>query len=278
LRSPEEGQAFPHEDLRGGTAPTRSPLRLGGKVAVVTGSTGGMGEGIARRLAAEGAAVVISGRRVEQGETVARQIVEQGGQAAFVRADIGSEADCVALIRAAPDRFGRLDILVNNAAATPIEPALEQTAELWDQVFAVNTRGPFILCREAVPLMRQQGGGRIINIGTVHAYRGRMGRLAYGCSKGALLTMTRIMARELLADRILVNWITVGWVPTPNEIALRNQTHGDGRAFLDEMGQKSPLGRLETVEDIAAGVAFLVSDEASHITACELNVSGGLHI
>jgi NAD(P)-dependent dehydrogenase (short-subunit alcohol dehydrogenase family) len=237
-----------------------------------------MGEGIARRLALEGAAVVVSGRRTEHGERVARGIRESGGQATFIRADVASEADCAALIRGAAEHFGRLDILINNAGITPASPLEQQTVEQWDEIFAINVRGAFICCREAVPFMRRQGGGRIINIGSTVPYRAKMDRLAYACSKGALLTMTKILARGLLADRILVNWITVGWVATPAEIALRNHLEGDGLAFLEEKSRQAPLGRLETVEDIAAGVAYLASDKASHVTGCELNISGGLWI
>ena len=252
--------------------------RFEGQVAVVTGSTGGMGEGIARRLATEGAAVVISGRRTELGEQVAQDIRARGGQARFVQADVASEADCVALMRATFDHWRRVDVLVNNAAITPVEPPGEQSADLWDQVFAVNVRGAFVCCREAIPIMRRQGGGRIISIGSTVPFRGKMDRLAYGCSKGALLTLTKMLARELVSDHILVNWIAVGWVATPGEIDLRDKTHGDGLAFLQKVERQTPLGRLETVEEIAAGVAYLVSNEASHITGCELNISGGLWI
>jgi NAD(P)-dependent dehydrogenase (short-subunit alcohol dehydrogenase family) len=254
------------------------PMRLKGRVAVVTGSTGGMGEGIARRLAAEGAAVVLSGRRAELGEMAANSIAASGGQAEFIRADVSVEANCIHLIQAAVERFGRLDILVNNAAITPQEAPGEQSAELWDEVFAVNLRGAFLCSREAIPVMRGQGGGRIINIGSTVPMRGGLDRLAYGSAKGALLTMTKMMARGLVRDHILVNWIAVGWVATPGEVALRNEVYGDGPAYLEEVGKKAPLGRLETVEEIAAGVAYLASEDASHITGCELNISGGLFI
>ena len=251
---------------------------LKGKVAVITGSTGGMGAGIARRLAVEGATAVISGRRTGFGKQVAKEICQTGGDALFIRADIAHEADCVELIHSTLERFGHLDILVNNAAITPDESPGEQTAELWDQVFAINVRGAFLCCREAIPAMRCQGGGRIINIGSTVPFRGKMDRLAYGCSKGALWIMTKMMARELVVDRILVNWISVGWVATPGEVELRDKLHGDGLSFLEGIGKESPLGRLETVEDIAAGVVFLASEESGHVTGCDLNISGGLWI
>ena len=255
--------------------------RMSAKVAVVTGSTGGIGEGIARRLAAEGASVVVSGRRVGLGERVAREIREDGGQAVFVRADVASEPDCVELIRAALEHFCRLDVLVNNAAHFGRVPFEELSAEFWTQVFAVNVGGALFCSREAIPVMRQQGGGSIVNVGTTMVYRGdseNLARLSYASSKGALLTMTKAMARALLGDRIRVNWVTVGWVATPGEIALRDHMCGDGKGFLQEVSEHAPMGRLQTVEETAAGVAYLASDEASHVTGCELNISGGLWI
>ncbi len=252
--------------------------RVAGKVAVITGSSGGMGAGIARCLAAEGAAVVISGRRADFSERVACEINHSGGKAIFVRADVSCETDCINLIHTAEEKLGRLDILINNAAITPNEPTIDVSADLWDQVFAVNVRGAFICCREAIPLMRKVGGGSIINIGSTLAYSGSANRLAYSCSKAALLNMTKALAKSCLNDQIRVNWITVGWVATPGEVDLRNQTHGDGQAFLDEVSRRAPMGRLETVEEIAAGVLYLVSDEASHVVGCELNISGGLRL
>jgi len=250
--------------------------RLTDKVAIVTGSTRGIGEGIARRLASEGAAVVISGRNVQDGAQVAKSVREAGGRATWTPADAGRPEDCENLIRSAVDDFGRLDILVNNAADLGVHPFDQITPEQWNSVFDVNVRGAFLLSRAAIPHMRRQGGGSIVNIGTTMAYKGSLDRLSYSCSKAALLGLTRFLARALLRDRIRVNWVTVGWVMTPREIELRDKTHGDGRAYLEERSRQMPLGRLETEEDIAAGVAYLVSDEASHVTACELDISGGI--
>jgi NAD(P)-dependent dehydrogenase (short-subunit alcohol dehydrogenase family) len=127
-------------------------------------------------------------------------------------------------------------------------------------------------------MKRQGAGGNIVNIGTTHVRCPGLDRLSYGCSKAALLAMTKALARAHAPDLIRVNWITVGWVGTPREIEYRTFTHGDGRKFLAERGPQLPMGRLETPEDIATGVAFLVSDEAAHITACDLNISGGLMV
>lgn len=253
--------------------------RIEGKVAVVTGSTGGLGEGIAKMLAAEGAAVIVSGRRDDEGEAVAAAIREAGGQAIYRHADVSRPDDCAALIEAAKAEFGRLDVLVNNAAALAHVPFDELTVEQWDAAFAANVTGPMLLARAAIPLMREQGGGSIVNIGTTMVYRGGgLDRIAYSASKGALQVMTRTLASSLLKDRIRANWVIVGWMATPQEVELRTRTHGDGEKFLSESGEKRPMGRHETPEDIAAGVLYLVSDEASHVTGTELNVSGGLYI
>ena len=248
--------------------------RVTGKVAIVTGAAGGIGEGIARRLAAEGAAVVIADRKVQMGEQVAADICRQGGQALFFALDLVEESSCIEAVRAAVDTFGHLDILVNNAAIYPHTELEDVTASEWDEVFDVNVRGVFFLIRAAIPHLRKQGGS-ITNIGTTLIHKGPLTRLAYSVSKGALLTMTKLFARELLTDRIRVNWITVGWVASPGEIELRNQTHGDALAFLSKGGSNSALGRLETPEDIAGGALYLASDDAAHVTGCELNISGG---
>ncbi len=251
---------------------------LKAKVAIVTGSTGGIGEGIAQALAAEGAAVIVSGRRIEEGEQVVAKIQAKGGTAEFVQADIAREYDCFALIRTCKVHFGQVDILVNNAGIFPSTPLTDVTAAQWDEVFATNVRGAFLCSQAVIPAFKRRGGGVIINIGSTLVNRGMGDRIAYACSKGALLTMTKVLARELLPLQIRVNWVTVGWVATPGEVELRNQTHGNGQAYLDQMSSRMPLGRLETVEDIAAGVVYLASDAASHITGCELNISGGLWI
>jgi len=249
------------------------------KVCVVTGSTGGIGEGIARSLASNGFSVVVSGRRAARGEQVAREIRGGGGAACFIEADMADAEACLVLIEKAVEHYGRLDVLINNAGTFPVAEIHETTAEMWDKVYAINVRGPFLCAKAAIPHLKKQGGGSIVNIGSSTPFLRSGDRLAYASSKGALLTMTKLLARTLLADRIRVNWVTVGWVPTEGEIELRSlNTPGGGQSFLERMSAEAPLGRLESVEDIAAGVLYLVSDTASHVTGCELNISGGLHI
>lgn len=231
-------------------------------------------------MANEGAAVVVSGRNREEGEAVVAGISAAGGSAIFVATDVSQESDCVNLIDSAVRTFGQLDILVNNAGIFPIVQVDDITVEAWDNVFAVNVRGPFLCSRAALQPMRVQGGGVIINVGSVTAYNTApsLERLLYGTSKAALLTMTKKMAHALLSDRVRVNWVTVGWIATPGEIALRGEVAGDGERYLREIAGKAPLGRLETVEETAEAIIYLASDAASHITGCELNISGGLWI
>jgi NAD(P)-dependent dehydrogenase (short-subunit alcohol dehydrogenase family) len=247
---------------------------------VVTGSTSGIGAGIAKRLSADGFAVVVSGPRPAEGDAICREIAAAGGTVSFHAADLEDPEACRELIDAAVDRYERLDVLVNNAGIFPIAEIQDTTAEIWDRVFAINVRGAFLCAQAAIPCLRSEGGGVIVNIGSTTVFRGLGNRIAYASSKGALLTMTKRLAQALLADKIRVNWVTVGWVPTEGELRLRSQhvPGGSGQAFLKEIAADAPLGRLETVEDIAAGVAYLVSDAASHVTGCELNISGGLWI
>ena len=246
--------------------------RLNDKVAVVTGSTRGIGEAIVRRLAAEGARVVVSGIDSADGARVAREI-----GATYVDADVRSPARCESLIDEVVREHGRIDVLVNNAGVFPSLSLEASTAEAWDEVFSVNVRGAYLCSRAAVPHLKK-AGGVIVNIGTTLAYRGSEDRIAYAASKGALLSMTKTMAHAFAKARIRCNWVTVGWVASPGEIALRDALTGNGLAYLAERGERTAFGRIETTEEIAAGVAYLSSDEAAHVTGCELNISGGLWI
>ena len=252
--------------------------RLEGKVAVVTGSSRGIGEGIARRLAAEGAAVVVSGRNAQEGSRVVTSIREAGGKAVWAVADVAKVEDCRNLIQFAVGQFGQLDILVNNAAHMGDYDMETMTPEQWDEVFAANARGTFLCSQAAIPHLRKRGGGSIVNIGTTMALRGSADRIAYTCSKAAVLALTNTMARVLAKDQIRVNWVIVGWVMSPREVEYRDRLVGDGRAYMEKRSKEMPMGRMETEEDIAAGVAFLVCDDAVHVSACHLNISGGLFI
>ena len=165
--------------------------KLEHKIAVVTGSTSGIGAAIARAFAKEGAQVVITGRREDRGEAVVGEIVGAGGQAVFEQADMAVAEDCRRVCEGAQEAFGGLDILVNNAGIFPRAKFEETTTEFWDTMFAVNTRSAFLCSQAAVPLMRARGGGSIINMGSTLPWSLGDNLFAYGCSKGAMYTMTR---------------------------------------------------------------------------------------
>ncbi len=251
--------------------------RLNGKVAVVTGSTSGIGAGIARQMAREGASVVVSGRRVPEGEAVVAAIRADGGIAVFHATDLSNVDECAPLIDRARTEFGGLDILVNNAGIFPIATFEETTPELWDKLFAVNARAAFFCAQAATPLLRARGGGSIINIGSTHPFGVGTGQFAYGISKGAMFTMTRKLAMLLAPDKIRVNWITVGWVLTEQERALRNVPEDDSE-WIAENQERMPLREFTTVDDVSETCLFLASDAARNITGTDIGVSSGMSI
>ncbi|NUP98343.1 MAG: SDR family oxidoreductase [Armatimonadetes bacterium] len=251
--------------------------RLDGKIAVVTGSTSGIGQGIAVAFAREGAQVVVSGRRQEEGERVVRELRQNGGEAVFQPTDLTRPADCQRLIDRAMDAYGGLDILVNNAGIFPRCPLADITPEFWDEVFAVNLRGAFLCCQAAVPHLRARGGGAIINIGSGNAFIAGESLLAYGVSKSALYALTMNLAKGLAADRIRVNWLTVGWVLTDKEFEVQAGQGRDREAMLAREGNL-PMGQYNTVEDNAEACVYLASDAAARVTGSELNASAGLRI
>ncbi|MEZ5278327.1 MAG: SDR family oxidoreductase [Opitutaceae bacterium] len=250
--------------------------RLAGKVAVVVGSTSGIGAAIARRFAAEGASVVLSGRRSEQGEAVVREIVEKGGRAVFQRTDVKQPEDCAALVKRAKEAYGGLDSLVYNTGIFNRATFDEITPEFWDGMQAVNVRGAFLVSQAAAPLMRQRGGGSITMMGSIHAFVSSEKLIPYGVSKGALLALTRELSGYLKRDRIRVNWITVGWVLTDKEKETQMAEHGDLKRVM-EFGARAPWG-LNTEEEMASGCVYLASDEAMRVTGTNLNISGGIHL
>jgi NAD(P)-dependent dehydrogenase (short-subunit alcohol dehydrogenase family) len=252
----------------------RLPGRLAGKVAIVTGAGSGIGRGIAEAFAREGAAVVVANRRPSNGEETVRRITLAGGTAHFQATDITRESDCAALVRVTVERYGRLDVLVNNAGIFPRATLEETTASLWEQIMATNLRGPFFLCKHAVPQLRLAGGGSIINLGSTNAYAGAANLFAYSCSKGGLLTLTRNLARALTRDRIRVNFLNPGWVVSEGELVVQG-SEGHDAAWLEEMGRRQPLGRHQEPRDAAMAAIFLAADESTQVTGIELNCDAG---
>jgi 3-oxoacyl-[acyl-carrier protein] reductase len=249
-------------------------MRLQGKVAVVTGAGSGFGAGIARRFAAEGGRVVLADINGDSAAAVAAEIDRAGGAAIGLEADVTKRADVTAMMRAALDEYGRLDILVNNAGvAHRNKPMTEVTEEEFDRIYAVNVKAIYLAALEAIPLLRAQGGGCIINTSSTAALRPRPGLTVYNSSKGAVNVLTKSMAVELAPDRIRVNAIC----PVIGETALMETFMGvpDTPENRRKFEATIPLGRFSTPRDIAHAAVFLASDEAAFLTGVALEVDGG---
>ena len=240
-------------------------MQLDDRVALVTGAASGFGEAIARRYAAEGASVVVADLNDQTGRKVAEEI---GG--AYVHADVSDRDDVRAMIGTAVERYGRLDTMVNNAGVTHLNrPMLEVGEEEFDRIFAVNVKAIYLAAMETVPLMREQGGGCIINTASTAGLRPRPGLTWYNASKGAVITLTKSMAAELGPDNIRVNALCPVAGDTP---LLPSFLGANSREAFEAT---VPLGRLSTSEDVAKAALWLASDEASFITGVALEVDGG---
>jgi 3-oxoacyl-[acyl-carrier protein] reductase len=243
-------------------------MRLKDRVAIVTGGGSGFGAAICRRFVEEGAKVVLADCRADHAAAVAREI-----GATFVEADVASDDDARRMIATAVDRFGRLDIVVNNAGAPQAPTPVTDTDERdFDRLMAVNAKAIFLAAKYAVPVMRQQGGGVILNTVSVAAIRPRPNLTAYNASKGAALVLSKSLAIELAPDRIRVNAVCPGPGDTP---MLATFVGGDSEAHRAAFLQSIPLGRLCAPSDIANTMVFLASDEASFITGAVIEVDGG---
>ncbi len=247
--------------------------RFDGKVALVTGSTQGIGEAVARRLAAEGAAgIVVCGRSHERGAAVVTALAELGTEAHFVPVELGDAASCLALIAAADERFGRIDVLVNAAGLTLRGSIVDTDVELWDTLMNVNVRAPFLLMQGAIEIMRRQGrGGSIVNVGSVAAYGSVPFLTAYATSKGALVTLTKNVAYSVAWDRIRVNCLNPGWMDTPGEDVIQRRFHTDGRDWLEDAEARQPFGQLIKPDEIARAIAFLASEDAGVMTGSSVD-------
>lgn len=249
-------------------------MRLANKIAIVTGAGSGFGEAIARRFAQEGASVVVNDINAAGGERVAREIGAAGGKAVFVAGDVSKDADVAALVRAPIERFGGLQIIVNNAGYThKNRPMLEVTEEEFDRIYQVNVKSLFLTAKHAVPYFRQQGGGVFVTIASTAGVRPRPGLTWYNGSKGAAVITSKSMAAELGPDRIRVNCIN----PVMGETGLLEAFMGgpDTPERRAKVVAGIPLGRLSRPADVANAALFLASDEAEFITGTCLEVDGG---
>jgi len=254
---------------------------LEGRVAIITGGGRGIGRGIARRFAAEGAAVLVAARTEAELRGVVAEIERSGGRAAYVTADVSREADCAHIAAAARDRLGPVSILVNNAGDYgPVKPVEDITAEEWDRVIAVHLRAAFLLTRSVLPGMYERGAGAILNISSLSAKSAFAWGSPYAAAKAGMLGLTRVSAAEAARRGVRINAICPGPV-TETKMSkdlgavLAKRLGLDTDTQLAQFLQSILQGRGQTVDEIAAAAAFLVSDQAGAITGQSLNVDGG---
>lgn len=244
---------------------------LHGKVALVTGAGRGIGRAISRSLADAGAAVALNDISPDGVERTAELIREAGGRAQVFLADVSRKHQVQTMLEAVRDAFGSLDILVNNAGVEPHKPLLVLDEWDWDRTLEVNLKGPFLLTQSAGRVMADEGGGVIINIGSIAGRaQGLKDRAAYVASKMGLIGLTREAARELAEHHIRVNAVCPGVIETEMTAGLRQDP-----AMMERWLTDIPAGRLGLVEDVADLVVFLCSDRASYITGQAINVDGG---
>jgi NAD(P)-dependent dehydrogenase (short-subunit alcohol dehydrogenase family) len=246
-------------------------MRLEGKVALITGAASGMGASMARIFAGEGAKVVAADMLEDEGKRVVADITKANGAAMFRRLDVSNEAEWKATVEATLAEYGKLDILVNDAGLSGSAVADLFDTAAWDRLMAVNARGVFLGMKFAIPLMKAQGGGSIVNISSISGITGQHGvHVAYNASKGAVRTLTKAAAVQHGGDNIRVNSVHPGLMPP-----MRSSGRTADPEVRAKMLRQVPMGRAGRVEEVANAVLFLASDEASYITGAELWVDGG---
>ncbi len=252
--------------------------KLTGKTAIITGATSGIGKATALLFADEGADIVITGRRAELGQRVVDEISQKGGRGVFVHADHSNGEDCSRVVEQTIATFGRVDILFNNAGIVTQGTAETTSDEIWNETMAINVTGVWRMCKLVIPIMKQQGGGVIVNNGSDWSVVGGRNAFPYVTSKGAVALMTKAMALDFARDNIRVNavcpgdtfvdrWLEKGYFEHSNPVTLEQA--------VKEASEYLPMGRFGKPEEIAKAVLFLASDESSFVTGHLLLVDGG---
>jgi NAD(P)-dependent dehydrogenase (short-subunit alcohol dehydrogenase family) len=250
------------------------PLRFADKVVLVTGASRGIGQVTAMAFAREGARVALLGIDGEEGEAATEECGAAGPGALWLEARVEQEAEVKAAIGQVKKKWGRLDVLVNNAGIHALGDAVSTTREAWDQMMAVNVTGPFLCVKYALPAMLEQGSGCIVNVASEAGLVGIPGQIAYNVSKGALIAMTRSLAVDLAAKGVRANCVCPGTTRTPLVEALIARSP-DPDGMLRKLEGMRPQNRLGRPEEIAAAILLLAADEAAYATGAVLSIDGG---
>ena len=246
-------------------------MRLKDKVSLITGGGSGIGKATAKLFAREGAKVVVADIDINAGSEVAQQITGDGGEATFIQVDVSHAADAERMVQRAIDSYGRLDILFNNAGILG-EPLDKLTEQRWRREIDIMLTGPYLACSYAIPLMKRQGNGNILNTSSIAAFSAGGRGPAYATAKSGLLMLTKYLARALAKNNIRVNCICPGSVDTNLSRVLSEE---EQRARQANRFSNVPMGRAARPEEIASVALFLVSDESSYVTGAALVVDGG---
>lgn len=246
-------------------------MQLAGKVALVTGAAQGIGKAIVLLLARNGADIVVSDINLEKAEETANEVQVIGRKAMAIKVNVADLEDVERMVQTIIEKFGRIDILINNAGITRDKLILRMTEEDWDAVLNVNLKGTFNCTKAVIRHMSKQKGGKIVNIASVSGEMGNAGQANYSASKAGVIGLTKTIAREFAQRGINVNAIAPGYIQTPMTDALSEKVKEELRRLI-------PMGRLGQPEDVAQAVLFLVSEASSYITGQVLNVNGGIYM
>jgi len=252
-------------------------LLLKNKTIAITGGTKGLGRDLALCCAYAGANVSITGRSEKDGKEIAEEINKKlPGKAIYIKSDLSDIKEIENFITETVRYYGEIDGLVNYAGYLLISSIIDTEESLFDEAFNINIKAAFFCTKFALISMIKNGGGSIVNIGSVHAYGGDEDRAAYAVSKGALLALNRYVARNYAKYNIRANWITMGWVPTPGEIELRASQGKDLKWLKSTAKKVIPMGRMQTNKDHIPTIINLLSDQSSQLTGSEIHITGGL--
>lgn len=246
--------------------------RLENKIALITGAAAGIGRTTALLFAKEGAKLVLTDVNIEGVNKVSDEIKKSGGDAIGLSLDVSNEEQWIGVVKSAVDKYGRVDILFNNAGIYIISPITEIELKTWNKLININVTGVFLGMKHVAPLMAKQKKGSIINASSIAGIGGGSGHVLYGASKGAVRTMTKDIAMEFAADNVRVNSIHPGYIKTEMVDYASEKSH----KTLEELGALYPMKRLGEIEEVAKAVLFLASDDASYITGAELVIDGGV--